>query len=257
MMRSTQTTNEFQCIQRSFDAPLALVTGASGGIGGCCAKTLAGLGYATLIVGRSLRDLGTVADDINNRFGDTHPCFVYRADLANRQEVALLLTHLESFKAPEVFVSAAGVTSNSTETFDEHELDEVFAVNTIAPMYLARGILPLMENGKGGYIINIASRAGVLAFSDKGVYGASKASTIRYFDALYVKSLNSDIRVTSICPGWVNTPMAKAGGCTKPSDDLLQPDDISAAIGWLVSSPSRVRIRELVIEAGGKSQVTA
>ncbi|HIC7214490.1 SDR family NAD(P)-dependent oxidoreductase [Burkholderia stabilis] len=257
MTHFIQATNETRRSQSGSDAPLALITGASGGVGGSCAKALAEIGYATLVVGRRAEELRTVTDDINLRFGDSRPCTGFQADLAKREDIKALLARVESLKAPEIFISAAGVTSNSTARFDDDELDEVMAINALAPIYLARGIVGLMEKADKGYIINIASRAGIQGFSDKGLYGASKAATIRYFDALYAGNLNTNIRVTSICPGWINTRMATAGGCRKEPDEILQPDDISTAIVWLVSSPSRIRIRELVVEAGGRVEAAA
>jgi NAD(P)-dependent dehydrogenase (short-subunit alcohol dehydrogenase family) len=179
------------------------------------------------------------------------PCIALPADLKDRQAIRHLLARIETVGVPDVFISAAGMTSNSTDRFTDAELDETVALNVLAPMHLTRGIIALMEKSNQGYIINIASRAGLVGFSDKGVYGASKAATIRFFDAAYAKYLDSGVRVTSICPGWINTPLATAGGCKKEPEDILQPQDISSLIVWLVSSNPRVRIRELTVEAGG------
>jgi short-subunit dehydrogenase len=252
MTCSIPTTNEISKLLRNSDVPLALVTGASGGVGKCCAKALADIGYATLVVGRSGEKIRKLVDEINNDFGATRPSVGFEADLSDRKDIKRLLTEVECLKVPEVFIYAAGVTSNCTERFDDTELEEVLAVNTLAPIYLTRGIISLMERNEKGYIINIASRAGLVGFSDKGIYGASKAATLRFFDALYAKNLGTDIRITSICPGWINTPMAVSGGCQRNPEEILQPEDVSSSIAWLVSSPSRIRIRELVVEAGGR-----
>jgi 3-oxoacyl-[acyl-carrier protein] reductase len=252
MTRSIPTTDEISTLLSNSSAPLALVTGASGGVGRCCAKALADIGYATVIVGRSASKLRALADEINAGPRGT-PCIALEADLLDREGIRLLLAQIEAIRAPDVFVSAAGITSNCTDRFDDEHLDEVIALNVLAPMYLTRGIIALMEIAKRGYIINIASRAGLVGFSDKGIYGASKAATLRFFDALYAKNLDTGIRLTSICPGWINTPMASVGGCQKRPEEILQPEDISSAVVWLVSSPSRVRIRELVVEAGGSA----
>lgn len=120
------------------------------------------------------------------------------------------------------------MTSTRTDRFTDAELDEAMALNALAPIQLARGIIAMMENANRGYIINIASRAGLVGFSDKGIYGASKAAAIRFFDAVYAKYLDSGVRVTSICPGWINTPMATAGGCEKAGR-------LAAAAGYIVS----------------------
>ncbi|NBI46333.1 SDR family NAD(P)-dependent oxidoreductase [Burkholderia gladioli] len=231
---------------------LALITGASGGVGRCCAKALADIGYATIVVGRDPDRLAALVGEIE-ALPRAMPCIALAADLKDREAIRGLLARIATLGVPEVFISAAGMTSTRTDRFTDAELDEAMALNALAPIQLARGIIAMMENANRGYIINIASRAGLVGFSDKGIYGASKAAAIRFFDAVYAKYLDSGVRVTSICPGWINTPMATAGGCEKKPEDLLQPQDISSLIAWLVSSNPRVRIRELTVEAGGST----
>lgn len=255
MTRSMPTRNDAEVLLNNRSEPWALVTGASGGVGGSCARALADAGYATIVVGRNADRLRALAEEVNAGSGHAR-CVPIEANLVDREDLRRLLARLEAMRAPDVFVSAAGMTSNSTVHFADDHLDELLALNVRVPMHLSRGVITLMEKERRGYIINVASRAGLVGFSDKGIYGASKAATVRFFDALYTKYLDSDIRVTSICPGWINTPMAVAGGCRKQPEEMLQPEDIAAATVWLLSLPSRVRIRELVVEAGGTTAST-
>jgi len=231
--------------------PVALITGATGGVGRRCTLALAEAGYETVIVGRDTDGLKSLADEAWRASRQRLRGSIVRADLVDKNDLEALCLDLERRGKIDVFLSAAGITSNNTAEFEDDELERVMALNVFAPMFIARRVVPLMKQANKGYILNLCSRAAIVGFADKGVYGASKAAALRFFDSLYAGTLETGIRATSICPGWINTRMAVAGGSKKAPDEMLQADDISSLVTWLVATPARVRIREIVVEAGG------
>lgn len=228
--------------------PVAVVTGASGGVGAACARMLAKQGYACLLLGRRQRRLAELADEIQAETKGSVPACGLAVDLSVPGDIEQLSRDIHGLHSVGVLVLAAGITSGKTAVFEDAELQRILQVNLIAPMLCARHLLPLLNRSPDPYIINIASRAGLIGFEDRGLYGASKAAGIRYFDSLRAQAQGSGLRVTSICPGWVNTPMAAEGGCTLPPDKILQPDDVAAAVQWLICSPTRLVVRDLVLE---------
>ncbi|WP_414041540.1 SDR family NAD(P)-dependent oxidoreductase [Acidithiobacillus sp. M4-SHS-6] len=227
--------------------PVAIVVGASGGVGASCARMLSKRGRATLLLGRSESKLIKLADELRQS-GDA-PSMAYRLDLCNPAEIEKLAKKLELLETANVLIFAAGITSNKTLNVDFDELQQVLNTNLVSTMWCAKHLVPALQRSRNSYIINIASRAGVYGFADKGVYGASKAATMRYLDSLRAEIQSKDMRVTSICPGWINTPMATRGGCKLAMDEILQPEDISSMVEWLLFSPLRVVVRDVILES--------
>ncbi len=228
--------------------PVAILTGATGGIGAACGRMLARKEYATVLLGRNEDQLAVLQNELTMLTEGSVPCCGYAIDLRDEGAINELVQALASLTSLRLAILAAGITNNQTLQFTEEELRAVFEINTLVPMRMAKHLVPIMLRTKHPYLINIASRAGLIGFADKGVYGASKAAGIRYFDSLQAEHVDTGLRVTSICPSWVNTPMALRGGCQRDGDDILQPEDIAGTVDWLISSPPRMLVRDITIE---------
>ena len=105
----------------------------------------------------------------------------------------------------------------------------------------------MKAQGKG-YIFNIVSRAAKYGFPDGGIYGSTKFAFLGLAESLYRELAPLGIHVTSLCPGWVNTEMAKKAGTPFKNDEMVQPDDILNTIRYLLNLSPNVCIKDIVFE---------
>jgi len=103
-----------------------------------------------------------------------------------------------------------------------------------------------MKKHDSGLIVNIASRAGKIGFSKKGVYGASKFGLVGLGESLYREFSPTGIRVTTLCPSWVYTDMTKYAGV--PEKEMLESEDLLKTVRWLLTLSPAACVKELVIE---------
>lgn len=99
-----------------------------------------------------------------------------------------------------------------------------------------------------GYIFNLASRNGKIGVAGLGGYTASKFGLVGLGEVLYRELAAQGIKVTTLCPGWVNTDMASGEGCVHPPEKMIQPEQIAATMRWLLSLGPSVSIMEVLLE---------
>ncbi len=105
----------------------------------------------------------------------------------------------------------------------------------------------MRQNGRQ-YSCNIASLAGKYGFPDGGLYSASKFGLVGLSESLYREFSACGVKVTAICPGWVNTDMARKAGATVEDEEMIQPSDILKSIRYLLDLSGPACVRELAIE---------
>lgn len=227
-----------------FTGKVALVTGASSGIGRACALTFAQLGASVVVVdvtedgGRETvamaRDLGVDADFI-------------AVDVADSAQVDAMEGFVrERFGGLDVAVNAAGIPGRMSSTLDveEADMDRTYAVNVRGVWLCMRAEMRLMLERGGGAVVNISSGGGLLAAPGLPGYCASKHAVIGLTKTAAVEYGKQNIRVNAVCPGGVLTPMMeiaikdperaeriKRG----PMGRLAQPQEIADACVWLAS----------------------
>lgn len=228
--------------------PVALIAGATGGIGQQCTFDLIRAGYRVVALSRS----DTKLEDLSRRALEAGPVgslITLRADITAAQAAQHIRQNVErKLGRLDLLLLSAGITSNKSTGLSDPEVTTVISSNLTGPMLLIDELIPLLMKAEQPYVVSVASRAGKTGFSDKGLYGASKAGLLLYVRSLTAVPALKKIRFTSLCPGWINTDMARTGGCRLPAEDLLQPEDISSLVLWLTASPPRVRIGEIIIE---------
>lgn len=198
--------------RRSPKRPLAVVTGASSGIGRHLAERLARRGYDLALVARREELLIQLAATL--RSAHQINCYPIAADLARYEERERLLTALAPHaRRLAVLVNNAGFGTHGyfTETSLEREL-ELIAVNCAAPVHLTKRILPWMLQGREGYILNVASVSAFMPGPLMAIYYASKAFLLSFSEALHEEYRSEGIRVTALCPGPVRTEFQQAAG---------------------------------------------
>jgi 3-oxoacyl-[acyl-carrier protein] reductase len=196
----------------------ALVTGATGGIGGAIAKALHGQGATVVISGTRAEALESLKSELGER------AYVAPCNLADTASVEALPKAAEAAAgAPiDILVNNAGITrDNLFLRMKDEEWDQVLAVNLSAAFRLSRAVLRNMMKKRWGRIIQITSVVGVTGNPGQGNYAAAKAGLIGMSKSLAAEVASRNITVNSIAPGFITTPMTNA----------LTPDQKAALLG--------------------------
>jgi 3-oxoacyl-[acyl-carrier protein] reductase len=233
---------------KTADRQVALVTGASRGIGRATALALAREGLVVLALGRSRGMLGDVVEEINSHGGEAHP---YVCDLRDREGTTRALDGLlaEAGRIDLVVNNAGTFLECAAEKISLEDWEAVIRTNLTAPVLVCKGVLPLMYRQGRGRIVNIASVAGLSGYYHQSAYCAAKHGLLGYGRALAIEARPFGVHVNTICPGGVRTEFF---GGTMLAERLagqvmLEPKDIADAVLYLYRQPDNVDIPELVI----------
>ena len=185
---------------------VALVTGASSGIGRAIATTLAEAGARVVLVARRENELDDARAAIAKRGGEAAilPC-----DLANRAELnACADAAPRPFGAPDIVVNSAGINIRKPMLeLTADDWDRTLRLNLDAPFFLSQRLVPAMIARGWGRIINIASLQSVRAFANSGAYGASKGGVMQLTRAQAEAWSSNGVNANAIAPGFFATPL--------------------------------------------------
>jgi 3-oxoacyl-[acyl-carrier protein] reductase len=233
---------------KSLTNKVAVITGASSGIGRAIAERFALAGCAVVLAGRNQKKLADVAKEIEARRGRAH---AVACDVTQEADVQHLVEEaVRRYGGLDYMINNAGVFHSkelANTTTDEY--DTVVDTNLKGVYLGCREAFKVMKKAGGGHILNISSVAGKEAWAGLGLYGASKFAVMGLTQALADEGNPYGIKVTALCPGLVNTPMMAQTGVA--ADAMIQPDDVAASALYLVQLPKNVVIRELVMERKG------
>lgn len=235
---------------------VAVVTGASSGIGRAIALALARQEAIVCLVGRDGKRLAGTARTAET----TSPrVLVERVDLARDNEVADLARRLQAeFAGLDVLVHGAGVFrfGSHVDAAGEEELDLLYRVNARAPYCLTRALLPLLRLN-GGQIVFINSSAGLRAGPAHGLYAASKHALRALADSLRDEVNSDGIRVLSVYPGRVAGPIQRElfshEGMPYDPALLLQPEDVAAMVTAALNLPRGAEVTDIIMRPARKS----
>jgi 3-oxoacyl-[acyl-carrier protein] reductase len=223
----------------------ALVTGATGGIGGAIATALHAQGATVAISGRQVDKLEALAAELKER---VHIC---PCDLGNKEQVGKLIEDATGkLGRLDILVNNAGLTKdNLFMVMKDEQWDEVIAVNLTSTFMLMRAAVRGMMRAKTGYgrIINISSVSGVLGNPGQGNYAASKAGMIGMTKSVAREVASRGITANCIAPGFIKTPMTDALNEKQvaaikeaiPAQTFGNPTDIATAAVYLASEEAR------------------
>ena len=233
----------------------ALVTGATGGIGGAIAKTLHTQGATVAISGTNTEKLETLSNELGERV------FMLPCDLRDRPAVVALAESAEKVLSQvDILVNNAGIThDNLFMRMKDDEWDDVIAVNLTSIFTLTRGILRGMMRRRAGRIVNIASISGVLGNPGQGNYAASKAGLVGMTKSLAREVAARGITANCISPGFISTPMTdaltakqvEAIAAAIPAQSFGNPEDIAAAVIFFASDEASYVTGETMHVNGG------
>lgn len=237
---------------------LAFITGATSGIGLASAKALADKGYDLAIAARNKEKLEAVKKEIEEEKKVKVTCFTL--DVRNSAEIHHVVdTCLKELGTPYILLNDAGL-ARGLEPYSETNEDDIMQMidtNIKGLFLMTRAFLPAMQAKNEGHIINLGSTAGLYAYAGAAVYCATKAAVKTFSDGIRIDLIDSDIKVTTIQPGIVETPFSEVRfhGDKKRADavyegiDALQAEDIANIIAFAADQPKRVQISDIVIMA--------
>ena len=235
---------------------IALITGATAGIGSATAFLLAQNNYNLILTGRRKERLETIKDQLESNFG----CKVQilNFDIRKRSEVVNALSNLpDEWKAIDILINNAGLAAGlgPVNSADIDDWDDMIDTNIKGLLYTTRTVTPWMVERQSGHIINISSIAGKEAYPNGSVYCGTKHAVAAITKAMRIELMTSGIKVTSIAPGAVETEFSlvrfhgneeKAAQVYKGFTPLFA-NDIAETILFVITRPTNVNIDDLLI----------
>ena len=237
---------------------IALITGATSGIGAACARKFAGAGYCVIITARRAEQLAMMADGLEKEFGvEVLPlCF----DVRDLDAVKRALDSIPAaWRDIDVLINNAGLALGLEPEYagDFTDWETMIDTNVKGLLYMTRLVVPGMVERLKGHIINIGSVAGDAAYAGGAVYCATKAAVKVLSDGLRIDLAHTPVRVTNLKPGLVETNFSNVRfhGDTERASNVykgikpLTGEDIADVALYAAQAPAHVQIAEVLILA--------
>lgn len=227
---------------------VAVVTGASSGIGAASARRLAADGHHVVVAARRTERLERLAADIDGRAGTL--------DVTDPASVAALAASLDRL---DVLVNAAGgaLTAAPVADVDPDAWERSFQLNAVGTLRVTQALLPLLRADGGGSIVTISSTAASVNYEGGGEYCAAKHAVQALTQTLRLELCGERVRVIEIAPGMVKTDefalnrfggdADKAAAVYAGVDRPLVAEDVAECVAWVVSLPPHVNIDQLTV----------
>ena len=240
----------------SMKGKIVFVTGASSGIGAATAMEFARLGAKLMLCARRLEKLQAMEAEL--RDAGAADLLLLEIDVRDREAVKRVLTELpKAWQSIDVLVNNAGLSRGLTKLYEDdiENWEEMIDTNVKGLLYVTRAIVPGMVARNHGHVINLGSIAGHMAYANGGVYCATKAAERFVSDGLRIDLNGTNVRVTSVDPGMVETDFssvrfrgnAERAAKTYANVDPLQAEDVADAIVWAATRPAHVSIQTVVL----------
>jgi NAD(P)-dependent dehydrogenase (short-subunit alcohol dehydrogenase family) len=243
---------------------LALVTGGGRGIGAAIARRLAADGIRVVVTGRTAPEITAVAAEIGG--------VALRCDLSDRADTDRMLGELRDVGRVDILVNNAGIAESAPlEKTDDAMFDRILEINAAAPYRLIRALVPAMVAAGEGRVVNLASNAGVSGYGYTSAYCASKHAMVGYTRALAVDLARTGVTINAVCPGWVETDMARAAvarivaktgrseaeargtlEAMSPQRRMIQPEEVAHVVAMLCAPEARGLHGQAILVDGGQ-----
>ena len=248
---------------------VAVITGASSGIGRACAFRFSDEGYSVALIARRLGELSAVAEEIRSKGGKAA---VFQADLTDEKQIAAVIDRIVAeLGGIDVLVNAAGVIANGTiENTSIEDWDRLMNINLRAPFYMLRCAAPHLVERKGS-VVNVSSVNGQRAFPNVLAYCVSKAGVDQLTRCAALELAAKGVRVNAVNPGVVRTHLHLTSGMTEdeyrqfleksklthPLGRVGEPEEVAELILFLASDKSSWITGETILIDGGRGQTCA
>lgn len=237
---------------------LAFITGATSGIGRATTEALAVMGCRLILAARSAEKLEAIADELRMKYNSE--VAVYALDVRDRAAIETVAKDvLAKYGAPDILINDAGL-ARGLEPYgetDAADIEQMIDTNIKGLFFVTHAFLPAMLARNTGHIVNLGSTAGLYAYAGAAVYCASKAAVKTFSDGVRIDVIDSDIKVTTIQPGIVETPFSEVrfhgdkerAAAVYAGIEALKPEDIAEVIRFVLTQPRRVQLSDVVIMA--------
>jgi NADP-dependent 3-hydroxy acid dehydrogenase YdfG len=225
---------------------VAIVTGASAGIGEATARRLAEAGYRVIAAARRIERLEQLAAEIGGE--------AFQLDVTDADSITALATGIERL---DLLVNNAGgaLGLDRVEESDDERWRVMWETNVLGLMRMTRALLPALRAGDGGHVINIGSVAGFEVYPGGAGYTSVKHAARAVTQTLRLELLGEPIRITEINPGLVETEFARVrfdgdearAAATYRGMTPLTGEDVAECIVWAAGRPAHVNIDEIVV----------
>jgi NADP-dependent 3-hydroxy acid dehydrogenase YdfG len=244
------------------EGKVALVTGASSGIGEATALTLAKFGAAVAVGARRQDRVDALAGRIEAEGGRA---LARRVDVSDEDDArAFVRAAHDELGGLDVLVNNAGVMLlGPVAGADTEQWRRMIGVNLLGLLYCTHAALELMAQADGGHIVNVSSVAGRRATAGAAVYNMTKFGVHAFSEALRQEALHAGVRVTIVAPGYVETELQGHNenplvvrtmeSMREKIGDVLQAEDIADAILYAVTRPPHVDINEVLVRPTGQA----
>lgn len=234
------------------------ITGSTSGIGLAIAEAYAKNGDNVLISGRRTELLDTVQSQLMEQYGVRVETLVL--DVQNRDDVMFNVpAAIESFGGIDILVNNAGL-AQGLDPFQDSDIDDAVTMidtNVKGLLYVTKAVLPFFIAKNEGHIVNMGSTAGIYAYPGGAVYCATKAAVKTLSDGIRMDTIATDIKVTTIQPGIVETPFSEVrfhgdkekAAAVYAGIDAVQPQDVADVVVYVTNQPKRMQISDVTIMA--------
>ncbi|WP_432204506.1 SDR family NAD(P)-dependent oxidoreductase [Cetobacterium somerae] len=232
------------------------ITGATKGIGRSCALAYAEKGSNLILTARSGDLLDSLKEELIRKYGVK--VYTLVINVQNSADVENKVNSLpESFKNIDILINNAGLALGLDKAFlaTPTDIDAVIDTNVKGMLYITSSIVPLMLKNNSGHIVNLGSIAGDAAYAGGAIYCASKAAVKSFSDGLRIDLVDTNLRVTNIKPGLVETEFSKVrfkGDIEKANNtykgiNALTPDDVANVVIYATGLPENVQLTEIAM----------
>lgn len=236
---------------------IALITGATSGIGQACARRFAQNGYAVIITGRNERKLSNLKNELEEA-GTMVLSLIFDVRESDKAEAAISSLP-EEWKAIDVLVNNAGLALGLDKEYegDPTDWNTMIDTNIKGLLTMTRLVVPGMVARNKGHVVNIGSVAGDAAYANGNVYCATKAAVKLITDGLRIDVADTAVRVTNVKPGLVETNFSNVRfhGDNARAENVykgikpLTGDDIADVVLYAANAPEHVQIAEVLVLA--------
>jgi NADP-dependent 3-hydroxy acid dehydrogenase YdfG len=234
--------------------PVAVITGASSGIGAATARTLAGSGFEVVVGARRLERLQALADEIGGR--------AVALDVTDPESVAAFAAAIPGC---DVLVNNAGgaLGLDPVQEADEDQWLQMYEANVLGSMRMTKALLPRLIDSANGHVVAVTSIAAFETYRGGAGYNAAKHAQRAVLRALRLELLGEPVRITEVAPGMVETEfsLVRFGGDEAAASRVyegiapLRAEDVAECIRWAIAQPPHVNVDEIVVRP--RAQATA
>ena len=238
-------------MQKDWKGKLAVITGASSGIGRAIAIKLASEGINLILLGGTRQDKLTETKNLLTKYNVKVD--VLSGDISDINWLKLAVEEINNKYSVDILINNAGKAHHTAVSeVSEEEYDNIMKINVKAPFFITKGLIDNIRKSNSATIINIASIVAHLGYPMQSVYTASKHALLGFTKALANEEYLNGVRVHAICPGGVYTDMIKIARPDLTSDGMPMPEDIAELVWFFLYMRGNAVVDEIIVHRSTK-----